>query len=230
MTMAPRRTQTTAKAAETKTADENKTDEQKAAEAKAAEDQKAADAKAAQEAKAAEDAKKADEQAAADAKEAKERAAAEAEANAQKDKLKDEEDRLAAEAARTEEEQRARAEDAGENPDKIDITVGSENRDPIPVGHAHRDRAVNEIDHAASGAAKVTQEEINEATRLRTLQVAQFDTSSPGAGARSVFDSMVNPPDGAVKAYEATRTGRDDDKKTATKKTATKKKTTTKKN
>ena len=86
--------------------------------------------------------------------------------------------------------------------DKVDITKGSENRDPIPTPEKHQDRAMNQVDSQVSNAASVGVEGLEEAARKRMLQVAQIDTSS-SSGYNDVFRAMVHPPENAVKASKA---------------------------
>ena len=86
--------------------------------------------------------------------------------------------------------------------DKVDITKGTENRDPVPAPEQHQDRAMNELDRQVSNATTVGVEGSEEAARKRMLQVSQIDTSSP-SGYTDVFRAMVNPPENAVKASKA---------------------------
>lgn len=86
--------------------------------------------------------------------------------------------------------------------DKVDITKGSENRDPIPTPEKHQDRAMNQVDSQVSNAASVGVEGLEEDARKRMLQIAQIDTSSP-SGYTDVFRAMVHPPENAVKASKA---------------------------
>ena len=86
--------------------------------------------------------------------------------------------------------------------DKVDITKGTENREPIPAPEQHQDRAMNELDRQVSNAATVGVEGSEEAARKRMLQVSQIDTSSQ-SGYTDVFRAMVNPPENAVKASKA---------------------------
>ena len=94
--------------------------------------------------------------------------------------------------------------DAERKPDteKVDITKGTENREPIPAPEQHQDRAMNEVDRQVSNAATVGVEGLEEDARKRMLQVAQIDTSSP-SGYVDVFRAMANPPENAVKAAKA---------------------------
>lgn len=86
--------------------------------------------------------------------------------------------------------------------EKVDITKGSENRDPIPAPEQHQDRAMNQLDRQVSSAATVGVEGSEEAARKRMLQIAQINTSSH-SGYTDVFRAMVNPPENAVKASKA---------------------------
>ena len=92
--------------------------------------------------------------------------------------------------------------DESKTDEKVDITKGTENRDPVPAPEQHQDRAMNELDRQVSNAATVGVEGSEEAARKRMLQVSQIDTSSP-SGYTDVFRAMVNPPENAVKASKA---------------------------
>ena len=92
--------------------------------------------------------------------------------------------------------------DESKTDEKVDITKGTENRDPVPAPEQHQDRAMNELDRQVSNAATVGVEGSEEAARKRMLQVSQIDTSSP-SGYTDVFRAMVHPPENAVKASKA---------------------------
>lgn len=92
--------------------------------------------------------------------------------------------------------------DESKTDEKVDITKGTENRDPVPAPEQHQDRAMNELDRQVSNAATVGVEGSEEAARKRMLQVSQIDTSSQ-SGYTDVFRAMVNPPENAVKASKA---------------------------